>query len=51
MDLLGLLEIAHQRGMTENDELAFVDAIRPDGTRRRFAFGAATTRTKDGPDD
>ncbi|ADG74924.1 conserved hypothetical protein [Cellulomonas flavigena DSM 20109] len=51
VDLLGLLEIAHQRGMTESDELAFVDAVRPDGSRRRFAFGAATTRTKDGSDD
>ena len=51
VDLLGLLEIAHQRGMTESDELAFVDAVRPDGTRRRFAFGAATTRTRDGSDD
>lgn len=47
VDLLGLLEIAHQRGMTESDELAFVDAVRPDGTRRRFAFGAVTTRGRD----
>ncbi|MCR6689863.1 DUF3375 domain-containing protein [Cellulomonas sp.] len=47
VDLLGLLEIAHQRGMTETDELAFVDAVRPDGSRRRFAFGAVTTTTKD----
>ena len=47
VDLLGLLELAHQRGMSESDELAFVDAVRPDGTRRRFAFAATTTRTKD----
>lgn len=47
VDLLGLIELAHQRGMTESDELAFVDAVRPDGTRRRFAFAATTTRTKD----
>ncbi|MBO3093638.1 DUF3375 domain-containing protein [Cellulomonas dongxiuzhuiae] len=47
VDLLGLLEIAHQRGMTESDEVVFVDAVRPDGTRRRFAFGAATTRTRE----
>ncbi len=47
VDLLGLLELAHQRGMTESDELTFVDAVRPDGTRRRFAFAATTTRTKD----
>jgi outer membrane murein-binding lipoprotein Lpp len=51
VDLLGLLEIAHLRGMTETDELAFVDAVRPDGTRRRLAFGAVTTRTKDQSDD
>ncbi|WP_432456648.1 DUF3375 domain-containing protein [Cellulomonas iranensis] len=51
VDLLGLLELAHQRGMTESDELAFVDAVRPDGTRRRFAFGATSTRTRDESDD
>ncbi|MGY4642240.1 DUF3375 domain-containing protein [Cellulomonas sp. URHB0016] len=44
VDLLGLLEIADQRGMTETGEVAFVDAVRPDGTRRRFAFGAVTAR-------
>ncbi|HEY0188998.1 MAG TPA: DUF3375 domain-containing protein [Cellulomonas sp.] len=42
VDLLGLLEIAAQRGMTEIDEVAYVEAVRPDGTRRRFAFGAVT---------
>ncbi|MBF0689285.1 MAG: DUF3375 domain-containing protein [Cellulomonas sp.] len=51
VDLLGLLEIAHQRGMTETDEIAFVDAVRPDGSRRRFAFGAVTTRTRDESDE
>jgi hypothetical protein len=51
VDLLGLLEMAHQRGMVETDEVAFVDAVRPDGTRRRFAFGAVTTLTKDDEDD
>jgi len=52
VDLLGLLEIADQHGMTETGELAFVDAIRPDGTRRRFAFGGVTTQTtKDHGDD
>jgi hypothetical protein len=45
VDLLGLLEIADHQGMTETGEVAFVDAVRPDGTRRRFAFGAVTTRT------
>ena len=33
--------------MTETGEVAFVDAVRPDGTRRRFAFGGVTTRTRD----
>ena len=48
VDLLGLLELAHTHGMTETDRLAFVDAVRPDGTRRRLAFGAVTTSTGPG---
>ncbi|ROS78948.1 DUF3375 domain-containing protein [Cellulomonas sp. PhB143] len=51
VDLLGLLEIAHRRGMSETGEVAYVEAVRPDGTRRRFAFGAATTRTRDQHED
>jgi len=51
VDLLGLLELADHQGMTETDELAFVDAVRPDGTRRRFAFGGVTTRMKDAVDE
>ncbi|QGQ19161.1 DUF3375 family protein [Cellulomonas sp. JZ18] len=47
VDLLGLLEIAHRHGMTETGEVAFVDAVRPDGTARRLAFGAVTTRIGD----
>ncbi len=47
VDLLGVLEIAHARGMTETERVAFVDAVRPDGTRRRLAFGAVSTTTKD----
>lgn len=39
VDLLGLLEIAHDAGMTETAEVAVVDTVRPDRTRRRFAFG------------
>ncbi|RMI39463.1 DUF3375 domain-containing protein [Actinomadura harenae] len=39
VDLLGLLEIAHDCGMTDTTEVVEVDAVRPDGTRRRFAFG------------
>ena len=39
VDLLGLLEIAHDAGMTETAEVAVVDTVRPDRTRRRFALG------------
>ncbi|WP_047523929.1 DUF3375 domain-containing protein [Microbacterium sp. ZOR0019] len=44
VDLLGLLEIAHRNGMTESDEVSVVEALRPDGSTRRFAFGAVTAR-------
>lgn len=44
VDLLGLLEIAHRNGMTEHDQVVIVEAQRPDGTTRRFAFGAVTAR-------
>ncbi|MEO3813408.1 DUF3375 domain-containing protein [Sphaerisporangium sp. B11E5] len=39
VDLLGLLEIAHDAGMTETADVAVVDTVRPDRTRRRFALG------------
>ncbi|WP_238324121.1 DUF3375 domain-containing protein [Salinispora pacifica] len=39
VDLLGLLEIAHDAGMTDTSEMAVVDTVRPDQTRRRFALG------------
>ncbi|MFI0797233.1 DUF3375 domain-containing protein [Micromonospora rubida] len=39
VDLLGLLEIAHSAGMTEAAEVAVVETVRPDRTRRRFALG------------
>ncbi|GAB3820886.1 hypothetical protein GCM10028820_27900 [Tessaracoccus terricola] len=45
VDLLGLLEIAHRNGMTETDDVSVATAIRPDGSTRRFAFGAVTART------
>ena len=45
VDLLGLLEIAHRNGMEERDDVSVVQALRPDGTTRRFAFGAVTART------
>jgi hypothetical protein len=46
VDLLGLLEIAHQRGMAETDEVAVVEAVRPDRTRRQFMFGGVITTVK-----
>ncbi len=42
VDLVGLLEIAHRTGMTEGDDVSVVEAVRPDGTTRRFAFAAVT---------
>ncbi|BCJ55951.1 hypothetical protein Asp14428_74260 [Actinoplanes sp. NBRC 14428] len=43
VDLLGLLEVAHGAGMTETTEVAVVEAVRPDRTRRRFALGGVVT--------
>ncbi|KTR85584.1 hypothetical protein NS220_18665, partial [Microbacterium testaceum] len=40
VDLVGLLEIVHRGGLVETDEVSIVEAVRPDGTTRRFAFGA-----------
>lgn len=52
VDLVGLLEIAHRNGMAEGDDVSVVEAERPDGTTRRFAFGAVSARTtKDTEDD
>lgn len=51
VDLLGLLEIAHQRGMEETGRVAVVEALRPDGTHRRLALGAVTTRIEDDGDE
>lgn len=45
VDLLGLLEIAHRNGMVETGDVATVEARRPDGTVRRFAFGDVTAPT------
>lgn len=49
VDLLGLLEIAHRNGMTEGQEVCVVEALRPDGTARRFAFAAVRARTTESP--
>lgn len=45
VDLLGLLEIAHRNGMQEGEDVSVVETVRPDGTVRRFAFGAVTANT------
>ena len=45
VDLLGLLEIAHRNGMTEGEDVSIVEALRPDGTSRRFAFGSVSAGT------
>jgi hypothetical protein len=37
--------------MTETDQVALVEAVRPDGSRRRFAFGGVTVRTKEETDE
>lgn len=51
VDLVGLLEIVHQIGMTEQDALSTVETLRPDGTTRRFAFTAVTAaETKEDQD-
>lgn len=46
VDLLGLLEIAHRNGLTDADGVSIVEARRPDGTARRFAFGAVTAHAR-----
>lgn len=51
VDLLGLLEIAHRNGMSEDEEISVVEALRPDGSTRRFAFGSVTARTAKEADD
>lgn len=51
VDLVGLLEIAHRNGMDENDRVSVVEALRPDGSSRRFAFGSVTARSTRGNDD
>lgn len=52
VDLLGLLEIAHRNGMVEGESVSVVEAVRPDGSVRSFAFGAVTARTvKEETDD
>lgn len=51
VDLLGLLELAHRNGMTETEDVSVVEARRPDGTSRRFAFGTVIARTTPGEQD
>lgn len=44
VDLLGLLELAHRLDLAETGEVVVVEAVRPDRTRRRFAFDGVVTR-------
>lgn len=44
VDLLGMLELMHRDGFAETDDVSIVEALRPDGTTRRFAFGAVSAR-------
>ncbi len=46
VDLLGLLEIAHRNGMTEHPTISIVQAERPDGSVRSFAFEAVTAKAR-----
>lgn len=41
VDLVGLLELAARAGIVDLNDVAYVDTIRPDGTRRRLAFAGA----------
>lgn len=50
VDLLGLLEIAHRHHIDETGELSVAETRRPDGTRRRFAFGAVAVTTAKDPE-
>jgi len=47
VDLLGLPEIAHRFGMAETEGVSVVEARRPDGAIRRFAFGGVTASTEE----
>lgn len=51
VDLLGLLEIAHRAGMTEGEDVSVVEALRPDGTQRRFAFASVTVQPQKEPEN
>ncbi|WP_105565271.1 DUF3375 domain-containing protein [Microbacterium halophytorum] len=47
VDLVGLLEIAHRGVLVDGDAVSVVEAERPDGTTRRFAFGAVTASAQE----
>ncbi len=51
VDLLGLLEIAYRHGMTDLRDITTVEATRPDGSRRRFAFEDVAIRMTNGTED
>ncbi|REJ04521.1 DUF3375 domain-containing protein [Microbacterium bovistercoris] len=46
VDLLGLLEIAHRGALSSGEGISIVEAVRPDGTARRFAFEAVTAHAR-----
>jgi hypothetical protein len=51
VDLLGILEIAHDTGMDETAQVTVVDTVRPDQTRRRFALGGVVVKGPSGQDE
>ncbi|WP_029150557.1 DUF3375 domain-containing protein [Microbacterium indicum] len=46
VDLVGLLEITLRGDTEDGGEISYAEALRPDGTTRRFAFGAVSARAK-----
>ncbi|WP_425956616.1 DUF3375 domain-containing protein [Xylanimonas sp. McL0601] len=42
VDLVGLLELGAREGLVDRDEVVVVEAVRPDGSRRRLAFEGVT---------
>ena len=45
VDLVGLLEVGH--GLVDQGQVAYAEAVRPDGSRRTFAFEAVALGTRD----
>ncbi|MCL1871678.1 MAG: DUF3375 domain-containing protein [Promicromonosporaceae bacterium] len=49
VDLVGLLELAGRDGLVDRDEVVVVEAVRPDGTRRRLALEGAALAPRPHP--